>query len=86
MHTPLELIVDEAIPGHFYWTVVRPSHAGEPSVVVDYAEGPFPTEKAATDAGSAGVRAHQAGNGSGRWPAWSSPAAAFAETASGALH
>lgn len=85
MHTPLELIVDEAIPGHFYWTAVRPSQSGEPSVVIDYAKGPFPTEKAATDAGSAGLRAHQPGNGGGP-RVRSSHAAAFAETAPAALN
>lgn len=85
MHTPLELIIDEATPGHFYWTAVQPSQAGESPIVVDYAKGPFPTEKAAKDAGSTCLRTHQPGRGGGFWTTRTHHATGFAETASGAL-
>jgi hypothetical protein len=50
----LALIVDEPIPGHFYWTVVWRMR------VIDYARGPMPTHDSATSAGLAAIRLHQA--------------------------
>ena len=50
----LALIVDEPMPGHFYWTVVWRTR------VIDYARGPMPTHESATSCGLAAIRLHQA--------------------------
>lgn len=52
----IELIVDEASPGHFYWLLhKRPDPAGRP-MVVDYAAGPMPTHGAAMMDGIAALQ------------------------------
>ncbi|RZL87492.1 MAG: hypothetical protein EOP82_26410 [Variovorax sp.] len=53
MKQDLELIVDEPIPGHFYWTIVRMGQPGELHSIVNYARGPMPTRSSSMDAGSA---------------------------------
>jgi len=55
MNTGLELIVDEPVEGHFYWTIVWRGHAGDLPRVIDYALGPLPTRGAATRAGVAAL-------------------------------
>ncbi|MET0209854.1 MAG: hypothetical protein ABWZ88_04855 [Variovorax sp.] len=56
MNNELELLVDEPIPGHFYWTIVcRESPDDEPEVV-DYGRGPVPTHEAAEAAGIYAMR------------------------------
>jgi hypothetical protein len=56
MKTDLELIVEEATPGHFYWTIVHPGHSGERDTVVDYAHGAAPSRGLATAAGLAALK------------------------------
>ena len=65
MREALELIIDEATPGHFFWTLVKQVQAGERPFVVDFAMGPLPSEQAALDAGNACLIRHR----SGRWGA-----------------
>jgi hypothetical protein len=58
MRRGLELIVDEAIPGHFYWFVLDREVFGQPRRTIDHAPGPYPTHKQAIDAGTAAMRRH----------------------------
>jgi hypothetical protein len=48
-----ELIIDEQIAGHFFWTLVQQTQAGEKPLVIDFAMGPLPSKQAALDAGKA---------------------------------
>lgn len=57
----LELIVDQPVPGHYYWTIVDLGQAGESHCVLDYAQGPLATRGAAMDAGFAVLRRHRVG-------------------------
>jgi hypothetical protein len=52
----LELIVDQPVQGHFYWTVVNLGQAGESHCVFAYAEGPLATHSAAADESLAVLR------------------------------
>lgn len=58
MKDELGLVIDEPIPGHFYWALSARDDTGA-SVVVDLALGPLPTPKAAIDAGAAALRCHR---------------------------
>ena len=58
MKKGVELIVDEPIPGHFYWTLVKRNDPDCVPWAVDYARGPIPTHGAAMDAGIAALRRH----------------------------
>jgi hypothetical protein len=60
MKKNLELIVDEPIPGHYYWTLVVSSQSTGKPTVVDYARGPLPTHNSATASGIAAMRSQQA--------------------------
>jgi len=60
MKKNLELLVDEPIPGHYYWTIVIAGQSCDPPTVVDYARGPLPTHNSATAAGVAALRSHEA--------------------------
>ena len=51
--TPLELVVDEPVPGHYYWMIVRPAHAGHAATIIDHAEGPLSSREASRAAGAA---------------------------------
>lgn len=53
MQDTLELIIDEAITGHFFWTLVNQYQAGEKPFVVDFGMGPLPSRQCAIDAGNA---------------------------------
>lgn len=67
MKNDLELIVDEPIAGHFYWTILWRGQPGELPRVVDYARGPLPTNSTATRIGAAALRLQQTIDaGSGR--------------------
>lgn len=55
----LELVVDEPIPGHFYWTILSPRGLGELPRVVDYARGPLPTCSSAQRIGATALRLQQ---------------------------
>jgi len=57
-HMPLkqlELVVDESVPGHFYWLVLGPEIYGEPREVFAYAQGPCRTLRTAMDEGTAAL-------------------------------
>ena len=56
MKAAVEIVVDEPIEGHFYWTLVKQDEHGRFCVVVDYARGPFPTRSMAANAGTAALR------------------------------
>ncbi|MGJ7497241.1 hypothetical protein ACSFA8_19445 [Variovorax sp. RT4R15] len=58
MNTDLELLLDEPIDGHHYWTIVWRGPAGELRVL-DYARGPLSTQAAATQMGTQAMRRHQ---------------------------
>jgi hypothetical protein len=67
----LEMIVDQPMAGHFYWTIVEVGQAGEAHRVVAHAPGPLPTCSTATGAGlvagrGAGRAAHHASGGEAR--------------------
>lgn len=55
----LELVVDEPIAGHFYWTIVSPGRLGELPRVIDYARGPLPTRSSALRIGASALRLQQ---------------------------
>lgn len=55
MYTAVELFIDEAAPGHFYWAIIDPGQAGEEPAVLAFSEGPQPTERAAMKAGSVAI-------------------------------
>jgi len=59
MTQDLHVIVDEPIPGHFYWLIVHLGHEGSADYVVDYARGPLPTRESAKETASAALAGHQ---------------------------
>jgi hypothetical protein len=52
----IELMVDEPIPGHFYWMLLKEECPEEHPKAVDYAEGPLPSYSAAMMAGIAALQ------------------------------
>lgn len=76
MSMTLELIIDEPTPGQFFWTLVRQVEAGVKPLVVDFAMGPLPSEKAALEAGDSCLLRNQ----SGTWGTPHSWTGQFAET------
>ncbi|CAN5738553.1 hypothetical protein BH11PSE13_BH11PSE13_04460 [soil metagenome] len=68
MSKTLDLIVEETIPGHFFWTLVRRAPAKETPFVVDFAMGPLPSKHAATAAGTAAMQRSSAASGTGPSP------------------
>ncbi|WP_286611348.1 hypothetical protein [Variovorax jilinensis] len=53
MKPDLSLVIEEPIAGHFYWLIVRPGgwlRLG-PCQVIESAQGPLPSYKAAQEAG-----------------------------------
>lgn len=54
----LELIVDQPVPGHFYWTLIDLGQAGEPHRVLGYAQGPLSTRCEADAQGQTALRQH----------------------------
>ena len=59
MNNGLELLIDEPIDGHYYWTIVWRGQAGELPRVLDYARGPMSSRQAATEMGAEAVRRQQ---------------------------
>jgi len=51
----IELIVDEPIPGHYCWVLLKQESPDHNPVPVDYAAGPMPTYTAAMMAGIAAL-------------------------------
>jgi hypothetical protein len=62
----LELIVDEPIRAHYYWTLVQMGGLGEAPVIIDYARGPMPSHASATAAGVVAMRQIQQAEASAR--------------------
>lgn len=55
----LHVIVDEPIPGHFYWLIVHMGRERASNYVVDYARGPLPTRESANQAATSALIGHQ---------------------------
>ncbi|MEJ8855214.1 hypothetical protein WKW79_11575 [Variovorax robiniae] len=51
----IELIVDEPIPGHYCWVLLKHESPDQNPVPVDYAAGPMPTYTAAMKEGIAAL-------------------------------
>lgn len=68
MSKTLDLIIEETIPGHFFWTLVRRAPAKETPFVVDFAMGPLPSKKAAIAAGNLAMQRASAGSSVGPTP------------------
>jgi hypothetical protein len=62
----LEMIVDQPMAGHFYWTIVEVGQAGEAHRVVAHAPGPLPNCRSATGAGLVALLRHPAPEGEDR--------------------
>jgi hypothetical protein len=62
----LEMIVDQPMAGHFYWTIVEVGQAGEAHRVVAHAPGPLPTCSTATGAGLVALLQQPAPEGASR--------------------
>jgi len=52
----IELMVDEPIPGHYYWMLLKEERADQYPRAVDYAQGPLPSYSAAMMAGIAALQ------------------------------
>jgi len=52
----IELMVDEPIPGHYYWMLLKEETPDHYPQAVDYAEGPLPSYSAAMMAGIAALQ------------------------------
>ena len=52
-HDNIELMVDEPIPGHYYWMLLKEETPDHHPQAVDYAQGPLPSYSAAMMAGIA---------------------------------
>ena len=52
----IELIVDEPIPGHFYWVLLKQDDPHQLPRAVDSAQGPMPTYSSAMRAGIAALQ------------------------------
>jgi len=56
MRKGIELVVDEAAPGHFYWLILDREYFGQPRRAIDRAPGPYPTHRQAMEAGVGAIR------------------------------
>ena len=52
----IELIVDEPIPGHFYWVLLKQDNPHQQPRAVEAASGPMPTYSSAMRAGIAALQ------------------------------
>ena len=52
----IELMVDEPIPGHYYWMLLKEDSPDQYPKAIDYAEGPLPSYSAAMMAGIAALQ------------------------------
>jgi len=60
MEDDLELTVDEAVDGHFYWVISkRPATKTEAPSVIDFAKGPMPSHHKALESGLVALRCHR---------------------------
>jgi len=89
-HDNIELMVDEPIPGHYYWMLLKEESPDHYPEAVDYAQGPLPSYSAAMMAGIAALqrRADQRAGGGGAVPvvtAFFDPRADFSDSHRGGL-
>lgn len=86
----IELMVDEPIPGHYYWMLLKEDSPDQYPRAVDYAQGPLPSYSAAMMAGIAALqrRADTRGDGDGVpvITAFVDPRADFGDSQRGGLH
>lgn len=86
----IELMVDEPIPGHYYWMLLKEETPDHHPQAVDYAEGPLPSYSAAMMAGIAALqrRADLRTDGSSVpvVTAFIDPRSGFADSGRGGLH
>ena len=68
MNTVFELLVDEAIPGHFYWTIVWRGTKGDLARVIASAPGPMPSRSWAMARGQAALRVVEQAEGEEKSP------------------
>ena len=52
----IELMVDEPIPGHYYWMLLKEETPDHYPQAIDYAQGPLPSYSAAMMAGIAALQ------------------------------
>jgi len=52
----IELMVDEPIPGHYYWMLLKEDSPDQYPKAIDYAQGPLPSYSAAMMAGIAALQ------------------------------
>ncbi|MGR4871922.1 hypothetical protein ACIPRI_24000 [Variovorax sp. LARHSF232] len=66
-HDNIELMVDEPIPGHYYWMLLKEESPDQYPRAIAYAEGPLPSYSAAMMAGIAALqrRADERSDGNG---------------------
>src|SRR5688572_24149135 len=55
-HDNIELMVDEPIPGHYYWMLLKEESPDQHPQAVAYAEGPLPSYSAAMMPGIAALQ------------------------------
>lgn len=89
-HDNIELMVDEPIPGHYYWMLLKEETPDHHPQAVDYAQGPLPSYSAAIMAGIAALqrRADERAEGGGVpvVTAFVDPRADFTDSHRGGLH
>lgn len=85
----IELMVDEPIPGHYYWMLLKEDPEQHPQAV-DYAQGPLPSYSAAMMAGIAALQrradARADGDSSPVITAFATSPTDFSDSHRGGLH
>lgn len=86
----IELMVDEPIPGHYYWMLLKEETPDQHPQAVDYAQGPLPSYSAAMMAGIAALQrradARSDGDSAPVITAFVDPRADFMNSHRGGLH
>jgi len=86
----IELMVDEPIPGHYYWMLLKEESPDQHPRAVDYAQGPLPSYSAAMMAGIAALQrradARTDGDAVPVVTAYIGPRADFSDSHRGGLH
>ncbi|MBS0450179.1 MAG: hypothetical protein JSS14_02620 [Proteobacteria bacterium] len=89
-HDNIELMVDEPIPGHYYWMLLKEETPDHHPQAVAYAEGPLPSYSAAMMAGIAALQRRADMRADGGDPpvvtAFIDPRADFSDSHPGGLH
>lgn len=86
----IELMVDEPIPGHYYWMLLKEDSPDQHPRAVDYAQGPLPSYSAAMMAGIAALQrradARSDGDCAPVVTAFVDPRVEFGDSRRGGLH